>query len=369
MFSLARYLQYKLGLIFRSKSLMRSRPPTPPLESQVPSPLLELNADVVVLIMSFLSRPDRLSAALSCKSLHFICDQILHGLTATLSIDDKADFLLRLERDLMATHIYCAICIKLHSYYSLNKPTESPWCFWSRDMDIPTCLGPKYRYSPIAADNNFAYHHVRAAMNHHFYGPPAGVDPDSLRYGTTYLTTDKRWNYITWSSRYSVRIIYDSLFLYGEHAMDSTDISSMMTRLDEGDYHICHHITTKDRTGDRTLLTRAAGLAASEVSQSLQQPGRVVHGSCDLCLTDYTVDITRACQLSKANVDYQVRIQTYHDFGQFRSPEEWKWRAWRHVHEECWYGEPRDVQLYPPGSVRLQYCAAKDREDRGKEVI
>ncbi|KAH8178637.1 hypothetical protein LIA77_00156 [Sarocladium implicatum] len=366
MFSLTRYLRHQLRPIFRWTRLVRSRHPTPLLESQSQSPLLELNADVVIFIMSFLPHTDRLSAALSCKSLHFVCDKILYGLTAPLSTDDKADFLFRLERDLMATHIYCAICIKLHRYSSLNKPTQSPASFWFQKRNRPTCLGPKYRYSPLYANNYFAYHHGRAAMNRHFHGPPAGVDQDSLRYETTRLTADKHMNCSTWSSRYSVRIVCDSLFLYGEHAMDSTDISSMMKTLDEGSHDICHHITTKPIRRSFELLTRVAGLVASEISQFLQQPGRVVHGSCTRCLTDYTVEIIRKSRHSEAGVYYQVRIQTYHDFGQFRSPEEWKWMVWRHVRLEDWIGEPRDVQLYPPGSVRLQYCADKDRENGGK---
>lgn len=354
-----------LRLIFRQRRLLRSRPSPPKSESQAQSPLLGLNADVVILIMSFLPYPDRLSAALSCKSLHFVCDRILpHGLTAPLSAEDKADFLLGLERDLMATHIYCAICMKLHRFSSLNKPTENPQRVWIRGMNRLTCLGFDYRYSPISANNHFAYHHGRAAMNRHFYGPPAGVDPDSLRYETTKLTSDKHRNHITWSSQYSVKIKCGSLFLYGEHVMDSTDIDSMMTRLDEGLYDNCHHITTEDITTLRTpsVLKRVAGLVASEIAQSLQQPGRVVHGSCILCLTDYTVEIARKCRLPKAGVDYQVRIQTNHDLGQFRSPEEWKWRAWRQNCTRNWYDEPRDMQLYPPGSVRLQYCAAEDGE-------
>lgn len=358
MLSLARYLRHYLGLIFRGTRLMRSRPPNPSFEPQAHSPLLALNVDVVIIIMSFLPHPDQLSAALSCKSLHFINDQIPHSLTAPLSIDDKADFLLRLERDLMATHIYCAICVKLHRFSSLNKPTECPRIFWSRGRNHPTCLGFGYRNSPIAANNHFAYHHGRAAMNRHFYGPPAGVDPDSLHYETTRRTSDYHSDVFTWSSQFSVRIIDDSLFLYGQHAMDATDISSMMKRLDEGRYHLCHHLATENKEGPRRLLKRVAGLVVSEVSLFLQQPGRVVHGSCAFCLTDYTVEITRKCRLSRASTYYHVRIQTYHDFGQFRSPEEWKWRAWRYT--PISYPKPRDVRLYPPGSIRLQYCAAKD---------
>ncbi|CAH0048635.1 unnamed protein product [Clonostachys solani] len=150
-----------------------------PPQSQ--SPLLELPAEVVVLIVTFLSPPDRLSAALACKPLHFIYKEILHDLYMPASKKDHENFLLRLERDLMATHLYCGVCTGLHRLSSLNKPNERP-----PSSGAPTCLGIDYQNSPTFSENHFAYHHGRAVMNRHFYGAPAGLDPKALRYKTLF---------------------------------------------------------------------------------------------------------------------------------------------------------------------------------------
>lgn len=251
--------------------------------------------------------------------------------------------------------------MKLHRFSSLNKPTEDP-CF-ALFPDIPTCLDYSYRYSPSFAENNFAYHHGRAAMNRHFYGAPAGLDPDLLCYTTEqHDFGDHQGEPTTWSSQYSVRIVCNSLYLFGEHTMDSIDIQSMRTRLDEGVYAICHHTTTSGLPDLSTYSTRAAGLHASETSRFLREPGRVVHGSCDKCLTDYTTEITRNCRRLGAEVFYRVKMRTYHDFGQFRSPDEWKWRAWRRRIRECGTVQCRDVEVYPPGIVRQRYYAAEEEE-------
>lgn len=188
------------------------------------SPFLDLPEELIILIISFLPPSDKLSAALTCKPLHLIYNNVFD--IGPVSQEDKEEFLLRLERDLMATYHYCAICIKLHKFSSLNKPNEDPYIVLV--PYIPTCLGYGYWYSPVFAENHFAYHHGRAAMNRHFYGAPAGLDLDLLCHETSHRDFDDQYGVITWSGRYSVRIICNSLYLSGRHIMDSTDIPSMI---------------------------------------------------------------------------------------------------------------------------------------------
>lgn len=79
----------ELGSKLIARHLSESTPP--------PSPFLSLPEDVVILIVSFLPRPDNFSAALTCKPLHFICNNIFNNLTSPVSREEKEDFLLRLE--------------------------------------------------------------------------------------------------------------------------------------------------------------------------------------------------------------------------------------------------------------------------------
>lgn len=65
---------------------------------------------------------------------------------------------------------------------------------------------------------------------------------------------------------------------------------------------------------------------------------------------------------------YRVEIKTYHDFGQFRSPNEWKWRAWRHKIKERGSVKGRDMKVYPPRSVYRQYCVAEEEGDKRLEI-
>lgn len=339
------------------RSIAASTHPWPQL------PLLDLPEELVVLIISFLPRPDKLSAALACKPLHFICNDVVD--TGPVPREDKEDFLLRLERDLVATHQYCAICMELHKSSSLNKPNENPYVVLQRQHNLPTCVLQSPQYSLIFSRNHFAYHHGRAVMNRHFYGTPAGLDPNLLCYKTLYHYPIGHRRLLELSSRYSVRIQYNSLYLFGKHIMDSIDIPSMTTKLDKGNFNICQHIVTTARPDLLEYTRRAAGLDASEISRFLQEPGRVVHGSCARCLTDYTVEIsrnsTRNC-LGLLKVFYRVEIQAYHDFGQFRSLNDWKWRAWGDEFER------RDMNVYPPGSVYQQYYAAEEGGDKQLEI-
>jgi hypothetical protein len=325
---------------------------------QSQSPLLELPADVVALVVTFLSPSDKLSAALVCKPLRSICKRNLHKITKHVCKKDKEDFLLRLERDLMATHIYCAVCTRLHRISSLNKPNEPP-----PFSGAPICLGIDYKNSPTFSENHFAYHHGRAAMNHHFYGAPAGIDPESLRYKTLFKDINLILGYHVWFGRYSVKIISDNLFLFGENVMESRDVRSMTRKLNAGSFDICPHTTTSAISNRMLCSTRAVGLSEGDIFRFLQEPGRVVHGSCARCLTDYTVEISRRSRSPGPVVSFRVKIKTWTDFGQFRSPQDWKWRAWRRKAGEYYLVTPRNLKTYPPGSVFKRYRPVEEQEE------
>ncbi|CAH0015353.1 unnamed protein product [Clonostachys rhizophaga] len=187
-------------------------------------------------------------------------------------------------------------------------------------------------------------------MNRHFYGAPAGLDPESLRY-------------YVWFGRYSVKIISDNLFLFGENVMESGDERSMTRKLNAGSYDICPHTTTSTMSNRLFCSTRAVGLSEGDICRFLQEPGRVVHGSCARCLTDYTVKISRRSRSPGPVVSYRVKIKTWTDFGQFRSPQDWKWRAWRRKAGEYYSVAPRNFKKYPPRSVFQRCHAAEEQKE------
>ncbi|VUC37715.1 unnamed protein product [Clonostachys rosea] len=198
------------------------------------------------------------------------------------SEEGKEDFLLRLERDLMETHHYCALCMRLHRFPCLNIPNEYP-----PFRHTPACLGSSYEISQSFSENHFAYHHGRAAMNRHLYGAPAGLDIRSPRYETLYRDASLKIEWHASPGRFSAKIICDSLFL-GENLLDSAKVPTMTSRLDRGYYDVCPHTMTGLITGRMECCTRAAGLSLGEISKFMREPGRVVPGSCQTCLTDYT---------------------------------------------------------------------------------
>lgn len=319
---------------------------------------------MVVLLMCRLPPPDQVSAALTCKTLFSIHRDALHESASLLQRDDKEDVLLRLERDLMATHLYCAICTRLHRFSRLNKPNEEPEMVLGDRT--PECLGNNYPHSPEFANNHFGYHHGRAVMNRHFYGLSAGIDPISLRYGISWTTLEHESSYITWLGQFSVRVVQDCLFLVGKHTLTARNVPSLIMSLNSGLYDICPHTTTGDTSREMTLMERAVGLSPGDIPILLQEPGRTVHGSCRRCLTDYTVEVARIPRLWGFDTIYGVTVHTYHDFGSFRSPEDWKWKAWRSRIDDIWV-KRRDTQTYSFGSVRQRFHddeAGRERQQR-----
>ena len=94
---------------------------------------VRLPLELIYSITALLLPEDAAALSLSCKDLSVSLSgpQLLQSLSNT----QQEDLLLRLERDLGASHFFCSYCSKLHEFRKL------PRCTNRRPFDMSSCVG------------------------------------------------------------------------------------------------------------------------------------------------------------------------------------------------------------------------------------
>ncbi|KAI0130724.1 hypothetical protein F4814DRAFT_456747 [Daldinia grandis] len=333
----------------------RSPPPTLPVNSG--SAFMQLPLDIIYLIYnSFLDPISTLSLTLTCTDMFAVISvKSLPKLEQPILIE----FLLLLEKDASSPrpNYFCDACTRLHYLDACEKETM---------FSYSHIINSKNRCSNNLwlSGNDFAigYHHIRLAMNRHYYGAPRGLPLSS-----------RKW---------SARAIDGELFLSATHKIRFLGTEGdFQNFLDQKGYQICAHTWTvkrgvglmdKDEESEERLhtcflklresynrMTRVRG-GISEIQRYWYNPtwssSRTINsfrsdesttpmlqsrhlrecwdvpGWCIFCATDYTTT------LEKRNVgrwwerrqeEWTLTIVTYHQLGSGRTSAEPKWRVFR----------------------------------------
>lgn len=313
--------------------------------------LLQLPVELILSITDFLPAEDAAVLSLTCKCLfQTLSSQLLHSLAAA----PREELLLRLERDLGASHFYCSYCSKLHCFLSL------PGCRELRMPESDRCTGMVFQ--PSNYQYWLPYYHGRLVMNRHFYGAPSGLPLETLSAVVLGLCADYHWRRGApwWTAEFTGAIIQDELVLHAKHVLESTSLNALWVHVEEQYHCICHHLETYNWTMYRSCQQKTRKDSSHRSAQAVQYGS----GSCSECPTDYTVEVTKT--EAQDRTSHKITVYSYHLMGSFRSHHD---RNWRGMTDQSMDGENEaiisgtyvpgdwDQLKVPPGFVRKKWLS------------
>ncbi|KAF4513062.1 hypothetical protein G6O67_000384 [Ophiocordyceps sinensis] len=280
-----------------------------PLESRV----LQLPADVLLLICDQLETPEALTMSLTCKSV-FALRPAMCRCRCKLSPPDRKRFLLLLEADPRMGRgvFYCHACNSLHPFQRDWGPRSEPEAGRARRC------GVRDRFAPAGNPFGLSYHHARLVVNEHLYGPGRGLALASIcvahterRPATTILcTTD-------------ARISRGELLLLRTYAFAVADLDVSEFRRGGGprDFRLCEHTCFFPHSSSSPYRQHIPQLQPPRSGHQAFPPCHDAPGSCGLCLMDYVITVAP----EPDDAAWHVTIKAYHQLGACRSPDDWKW--------------------------------------------
>ena len=313
-------------------------PPTTPTKAAI----LELPADVLFLVSDHLDAASVHSFALTCRDLYCV------GFPKTerkLKAPEKRALLTLLERDRFSQgHYYCHKCNKLHSFEPECGPTGV------EVTDASVKCGLRDVFAPTGNTFGFGYHHARLVMNRHLYGPEYGIPIENIC-----VSHEAQRGNLTVSCSTKAKIIHDELFLHRTYTFTVPNgaVSEFRKCTGHRDFRLCEHLpllrsSSVYQQGIPELQARpidgASATTATTTTEEQFLACEQAPGSCGLCLLDYDISIERAAGDGNAPASdstaaaaaaasdshatgcvWQVTINAYHQLGDCRSPDDWKW--------------------------------------------
>lgn len=316
-------------------------------QPQQDSRLLELPVELVFAITDLLPPEDTAALSLSCKCLLYT----LSPPFPSLRYSQRECLLVRLERDLGASHFYCLYCSALHGFLSL------PGCDDSRGYRLNSCLD--IQFHPPLTPFWLRYHHGRLVMNRHFYGAPSGLPLESLNMVAVGFGMNDSLARRKWVTETTGAIIQDELVLYVKYTLESTDLDTLWAQVATRYYWICSHLRTHGGDIFKSCLIETGDVETNHDAGS-QPPQRVViqhgSGSCDMCTTDFAFEVTT--RETQGVARHAIAVYSYHLMGSFRSRQDPRWRTMADIIMGPWSEANsswvffRNMIELPPGSVR-----------------
>lgn len=299
--------------------------------------LLDHPSDVLFLISDHLDTLSVHALALTCRALYGV------GFPKTqrkLEADDKQELLITLERDPFGDGFYyCARCNKLHTFKQSYGPHSKQE---GADKTQGYICGMRDRFTPMGNSYDLGYHHARLAMNRHFYGAEYGIPLKNIC-----IQHQSQREKTTIQCSTSASIINDELFLRRTYTFTVTNLDAPVFRRCTGhrDFRLCEHLP----------FFRNSSIYHQAIPELQRQPRAVSSkdqfvpctnspGSCGLCLLDYDITISK---VDSSDV-WKVQIDAYHQLGDCRSPDDWKWARFTEK------SRPHLFFTQPPQSARQQ---------------
>ncbi|CAJ2507339.1 Uu.00g085250.m01.CDS01 [Anthostomella pinea] len=330
-------------------------PPRQP-DSQEASLLLQLPADIFVLISQHLCPAGRMSLALTSKAaFNFLYEEA----RADLRLSHWPTLLPLLERLVGVGDqlYYCQFCNILHPFAVSTHPGPPSRSRSQNQTQPPSRCKNRQSFSPGSGSGYvIAYHHVRLAMNQHFYGAPCGIPLHQFE-----RTHAVRSGAARWAQEWTARVVDHELLLCCAHTLTQGRETARAFRdaVNTGVYDICHHVGVHRGAQLQITFPKVAHHQGFELSDitSGQQRMQTVQGSCDVCLTDYQTTIAWREQGSgKSGAVWSLAITSYHQLGSCRSPYDPKWQAFA-VERSRSRAVGRNQTLHPSGIIKDRWEA------------
>ncbi|KAL6818260.1 hypothetical protein GGI42DRAFT_309669 [Trichoderma sp. SZMC 28013] len=338
--------------------------------------ILSLPTEILLLVISHLPLPWRLSLALTCG---FFSQLTRRSTLPSLEGNDLVEFLSTLQRDIPNMY-FCYCCNKLRTFnpnldWKNQAHTDTAGAFRnSRWVPNPTnilhnILPPSF--SPFLFDTKISFIEANLVMSRHFHGFSHGTSlrglercsifEDVIELGKclrfrrwlkrrNYISEDlvgakteflgdnlaalpRRENAWRFSFRSSPKIIDDELFIARFYTLTGPLVSQEQLKklMENTSIPICSHLICSAFPSCCYLMKslprrylRCCPFIRSEVPYH-DDDGKIVefdpeHGSCLLCSTDYDISLDL-----KTNNETTIKISIYHRLGSCRSPGDKLW--------------------------------------------
>lgn len=305
------------------------------------------------MIGEHLDKPSLLSLSVTCWDLYYVYSPP----SLELSAQDKADFLLRLERD-NASLYFCHLCIALHPWHKRMLARFRPGCVErSSRSRLPCQTKHGIRINMMGDSFEIDYPVARALMNVHFYKDCRLVSIDKLcRENTSSHYSDRK---IRRYIRHQARIIDDQLFFVSHLSLyDSEGNAKVLRRyLDKYAGGICLHNTFG---ADNKTLPE---LTKNRNPPCYFEACKLSMGSCSICMTDYCIVMTR----NGLFPGWHIRVLVFRQLGSVRSPRD---KIWSNMVSDTSTQKPRasEYNMHPPGIVCQRWHKADGEKADGEMV-
>ncbi|KAL7819637.1 hypothetical protein V8C26DRAFT_394706 [Trichoderma gracile] len=361
------------------------------LERSTDPTILTLPTETLLIVMSFLEKPWRLSLALTCK---FFATLTLEHSKSFLTREDRVEFLSTLQKDIPDTY-FCYCCARLRPldpslewraqlHAESARPFENshwlPRWIDSRHIQLPKS------YNLFLDRARISFMEANLIMHRHFYGYSHGLPLKSLeRYeafeavikldqclrqriclssgyrpwsrkkpsrraiqlpGRSLEAIPRAENAWRFSFRYTPKIIDNKLYLarFINIAGPHVPMEHLNRLIESIEIPICHHLSCSANRSCCDPFVKSplsylryyphiqARLPLSDPDNGKKVEFDPKQDSCYACSTDYDVSLSR----TTGNNETSLSINAYHCLGSCRSPNDKLWAYFVTSDGEIW---------------------------------
>jgi hypothetical protein len=317
---------------------------------QVPSPLLRLPDELLLMILEHTDRIGRLSLALTCQTMAYLLEEdvLMAAVPRSEGKDATNSFLSVLGRDLHMRFWHCEQCVVLHPRSTPERRASSlvvrfrriKAVFWRQNSIEPSSFTVRFMGTTIF---EMPFPMAKAIMGRHFYTNSKGPCRNTIAYsGERHVAYPKLPAVGMMVLRYNFdsRIVMDRLLLKATYIWEMEGYQRLVDQ--DGN---ARPQTPNVETQPETLLKDAGFwickhynvVAALKDSANPARTSWNGHVQCKYCLTEYLVE--RDCQGN------WTKIQVWHNFGPCHSENEKTWA------QMVSHGPPYEF----PGSLLIRY--------------
>ena len=283
--------------------------------------LTSLPPELLLCITDYLKALDRVSLALTCRSLY----NVLHRRDLLkLNRSDKMKFLKGLEKELESQYL-CLKCEKLHLIH-LWKADNFGWS--ERDLQRMECVASSQIKTPFNYGSHFAFNHARMALNGRLWEGGKDEIPPGL------LETDMTWLFdsgikVTLMRQvrtYSEQLYFRTKCTISHHEGVDALLSALSATVEI--HRICNHVSISSTSWPETKVCKPNDhfmdpgplLPLLFAKHPTSEVPRGVTTGCLFCALDFSLQISTSPEDAPT-----IEFDIYQNLGGCHELKDWRW--------------------------------------------